>query len=118
MCSQQSITIPPEAGAKHGQALAYRTPEWQRAYGTLRNSVEGLNGYAKNADHGVNLEDAGLRRVRGIAAHTFLLAFQLAAVNLRKQHRWQALRQRLNAAQDDISRQRGRTTASLTDYRP
>lgn len=118
VCSQQSITIPPEAGAKHAQALAYRTPEWRRAYGTLRNSVEGLNGYAKNPGHGVNLEDSGLRRVRGIAAQTLLLSFQLTALNLRKQQRWH-LRQRLNTtAQDNTQRPRRRTTTSLTDYQP
>jgi hypothetical protein len=53
-------------------------------------------------------------RVRGIAAHTFLLSFQLAAVNLRKQHRWHQLRQRLAAAKDDIPPRRRRAT----DYRP
>lgn len=118
VCSQQSITIPPEVGSKHAQALAYRTPEWRRAYGTLRNSVEGLNGYAKNPGHGVNLEDSGLRRVRGIAAQTLLLSFQLAALNLRKQQRWHHQRQRLDTAQDNTQRPRRRHTASLTDYEP
>jgi hypothetical protein len=48
VCAQQSITMPPEAGAKHGQALPFESPEWSNAYHTLRNGVEGTNGYLKD----------------------------------------------------------------------
>jgi hypothetical protein len=45
---QRTITIGLEAGAKEWQALDCGSPEWQRVYFRLRNSVEGYNGYAKN----------------------------------------------------------------------
>jgi hypothetical protein len=70
ICRQQSVTIPPEAGAKHGQAIPYATPKWSNAYHTLRNGVEGTNGYLKDPTN-TNLESSGTRRVRGIAAVSF-----------------------------------------------
>ncbi|MCT9143674.1 hypothetical protein [Streptomyces violarus] len=56
-------------------------------YFRLRNSVEGINGYAKGPLY-ERLEDAGTRRIRGIAAQTLLLAFQLAHANRRKLTAW------------------------------
>ncbi|MFJ5530311.1 hypothetical protein [Streptomyces sp. NPDC093261] len=87
MCRQRTITISPEAGAKHWQALEYGSPEWQKVYFRLRNSVEGYNGYAKN-HLAEGIESAGSRRIRGIAAQTILLAFQLAHANRRKIRKW------------------------------
>jgi hypothetical protein len=80
---QRTITVSPEAGAKQWQALDYGSPEWQKVYFRLRNSVEGYNGYAKNL-LAEGIESAGSRRIRGIAAPTILLAFQLAHANRRK----------------------------------
>lgn len=45
--------------------------------------VEGANGYLKDPTN-TNLESAGCRRIRGIAAVHFLVGFQLAASHLRK----------------------------------
>ena len=56
-------------------------------YHGLRNSIEGFNGYAKDANH-ESIEDSGRRRIRGIAAQTILLAFQLAHANKRKIAAW------------------------------
>ena len=56
-------------------------------YFRLRNSVEGINGYAKDPLY-ERLEDAGTRRIRGIAAQTLLLAFQLAHASRRKLTAW------------------------------
>jgi hypothetical protein len=42
ICSQQSLTLPPEAGAKFAQDLHYGSDEWHSTYATLRNSVEAL----------------------------------------------------------------------------
>lgn len=89
ICAQQSITIPPEAGAQHHQALPYGGEDWQRVYFRLRNSVEGFNGFAKDPLHEA-IEQPGTRRIRGIAAQTFLPAFQLAHANRRKIDRWLA----------------------------
>ncbi|MEV7393825.1 hypothetical protein [Streptomyces sp. NPDC091215] len=87
ICRQKAITVSPEAGAKHWQALEYGGPEWQKVYFRLRNSVEGYNGYAKNP-LAEGIESAGSRRIRGIAAQTILLAFQLAHANRRKIRKW------------------------------
>lgn len=87
VCRQRSITVAPAEGAKHWQPLEYGTPEWQKIYFRLRNSVEGYNGYAKNP-LAEAIEASGSRRIRGIAAQTILLVFQLAHANRRKIKNW------------------------------
>ncbi|GGO98778.1 hypothetical protein [Wenjunlia tyrosinilytica] len=87
VCRQGSVTLAPISGAKDWQALEYGDEEWQKVYFRLRNSVEGFNGYAKNP-LGEGIEAADSRRIRGIAAQTILLAFQLAHVNRRKIKEW------------------------------
>jgi len=47
ICSQNSVTFPPDAGAKYLQPLHYGSGEWAKVYGTLRNTIEGMNGIAK-----------------------------------------------------------------------
>ncbi|WNZ10177.1 hypothetical protein [Streptomyces sp. 11x1] len=86
-CSQKTVTVPPEAAANLWQPLQYGSEAWQRVYFRLRNSIEGINGYAKDPLY-ERLEDAGTRRIRGIAAQTLLLAFQLAHANRRKLRAW------------------------------
>lgn len=86
-CTQHTITVPPESGAKLWQPLQYGTEEWQRVYFRLRNSIEGINGYAKDPLH-ERLESGGTRRIRGIAAQAILVAFQLAHANKRKLAAW------------------------------
>ena len=87
ICRQDSITIPPEAGAKHAQDLPYGSSDWARTYHRLRNSVESINGFSKDANHEA-IEAAGTRRIRGIAAQSILLAFQLHHANTRKITTW------------------------------
>ncbi|MER5834817.1 hypothetical protein ABT116_29265 [Streptomyces sp. NPDC002130] len=86
-CTQRTVTVPPEAGANLWQPLQYGSESWQRVYFRLRNSIEGINGYAKDTLR-ERLEEPGTRRIRGIAAQTILLAFQLAHVNKRKLTTW------------------------------
>ncbi|MFB4304863.1 hypothetical protein [Actinomadura sp. GTD37] len=69
ICSQTSITVAPEDGAKHWQPRAYGSAQWQKIYFRLRNAVEGINGYAKD-DAREAIERAGRRRIRGIAAQS------------------------------------------------
>ncbi len=45
-CTQQSVMIAPEIGAKFAQDLHYGSPDWKAMYG-MRNVVEGVNGYLK-----------------------------------------------------------------------
>lgn len=87
VCRQRSVTIAPTEGAKHWQALEYGDEEWRKVYFRLRNSVEGFNGFAKSP-LAEAIEAAGSRRIRGIAAQTILLAFQLAHANRRKIREW------------------------------
>jgi hypothetical protein len=49
--------------------------------------VEGVNGHAKDGAF-ENIQNAQGRRVRGIAAQTLLLAFQIAHANTRKIDNW------------------------------
>ena len=48
ICTQESITLPPQIGAKYAQELAHESPEWHATYATLRNSNEGMNGFIKD----------------------------------------------------------------------
>ena len=82
-CSQQSVTIPPEAGAKFGQELLHGSAEWHTAYASLRNTNEGFNGYVKDPAHEA-LDDPARRRLHGVAPQTVLTALLLAAANIRK----------------------------------
>ena len=47
ICYQTAITIPPDVGARYRQDLPYGSPAWHTRYATLRNTIEGLNGYSK-----------------------------------------------------------------------
>ncbi|MFD5119662.1 hypothetical protein [Streptomyces sp. NPDC058385] len=88
VCSRRSITLAPAEGSKHWQALEYGGEQWQKVYFRLRNSVEGYNGYAKSP-LAEAIEAAGEgRRIRGIAAQTVLLVFQLAHADQRKIKNW------------------------------
>src|SRR4029453_12032592 len=83
VCSQTAITIPPNAGARYRQDLPYASPAWQARYATLRNTIEGANGYAKDPAHEA-LGQPARRRVRGIAAQSIFTALLLIAANIRQ----------------------------------
>ncbi|MEV6865646.1 hypothetical protein AB0M44_32185 [Streptosporangium subroseum] len=112
ICRQHSITIAPEHGAKHAQALPYSTADQQRVYHRLRSSTEGFNGYAKDDAHEAIQRSQG-RRIRGIAAQSLLLAFQLAHANFRKIFRWLDSLPRIDGR--PRRRIRRRTTKPLND---
>jgi hypothetical protein len=82
-CTQQSVTVPPEAGAKFRQPLLYASAEWKATYNQLRNANEGMNGYVKDPAHEA-LGDPGRRRIRGVAGQSVFVAFLLMAANVRK----------------------------------
>ncbi len=90
LCRQTAITIAPRVGARYRQDLPYASPAWHRCYATLRNTIEGLNGYAKDPAHQA-LAQPGRRRVRGIAACSLFTALLLMAANIRKIRTWRAL---------------------------
>ena len=83
ICTQGSITLPPDAGAKFLQAFAHESDEWHGAYATLRNSNEGMNGFVKDGAKEA-VDDPERRRIRSVAAQSFLVSFQFFAANIRK----------------------------------
>lgn len=114
ICRQSAITIAPDIGARYRQDLPYATPAWHARYATLRNTIEGLNGYAKDPAHQA-LAQPGRRRVRGIAAQSLFTALLLMAANIRKIRAWRALPVPAKAR---ITRRARRRRASLRDYLP
>ena len=113
LCCQTAITIAPGIGARYRQDLPYGSPAWHKTYATLRNTIEGLNGYAKDPAHQA-LAQPARRRVRGIAACSLFTALLLMAANIRKIRAWRAL---TTPAQARTRRARRRRT-SLRDYLP
>jgi len=114
ICRQTAITIAPDAGARYRQDLPYGSPAWHARYATLRNTIEGLNGYVKDpARHA--LAAPARRRVRGIAACSLFTALLLTAANIRKVRAWRALTAAGKAATAQRARRR---RTSLRDHLP
>ena len=114
LCTQTAITIAPDVGARYRQDLPYGSPAWHARYAALRNTIEGLNGYAKDTAHQA-LAQPARRRVRGIAAQSIFTALLLMAANIRKTRAWRALTARGKAR---ITRRARRRRTSLRDYLP
>jgi hypothetical protein len=113
-CTQQSVTFPPQAGAKLLQDLHYGSAEWRRSYHTLRNTIEGMNGIAKDGAYAA-LADARRRRIRGVAAQSVFVAVLLFGINVRT---IMSLRQntRQNGHAASRHRRRRRTSQPLSDW--
>ena len=90
-CTQESVTVPPSAGAKFHQELVFESPEWKCAYNSLRNTNEGMNGYIKDPAHEA-LDDPGRRRIHGVAAQSLSVALLVVAANVRKSRLFLAAR--------------------------
>jgi hypothetical protein len=114
ICTQTAITIAPDTGVRYRQELPYGSPAWHRCYATLRNTIEGLNGYAKDPAHQA-LAQPARRRVRGIAAQSLFTALLLIAANIRKIRAWRALTAR---GKTRITQRARRRRSSLRDYLP
>jgi hypothetical protein len=84
--NHHSVSFPMIAGAKLAQGPQFGSREWQTVYSSDRNTIEGGNAYMKD-DSKEQLEAAGRRRIRGIAAQTLLIGFLVVASNLRKLQR-------------------------------
>jgi hypothetical protein len=117
ICLQDSVTFPPAAGAKLLQLPHYGSPDWAAKYHTLRNTVEGFNGIAKDGAYAA-LGDPTRRRIRGVAAKTVFVALLVLAINVR------AIRSFLARAVPDTDgvlrrrRKRRRTSRSISGFAP
>jgi hypothetical protein len=115
VCTQSAVTIAPDIGARHRQDLPFGSEPWARTYATYRNTIEGLNGYAKDPAHEA-LAEAGRRRVRGIAAQSIFVALLLMAANFRK---IAAFRQLVaDGTAKTVAERARRRRVNLADYRP
>jgi hypothetical protein len=83
VCGQESIAVSPLDGAKFRQSLPYGSDQHADMFNTLRQSQEGMHGFAKDEAHEA-LAAPGRRRVRGKAAQSVFAAFLLAAASIRK----------------------------------
>jgi hypothetical protein len=116
ICSQQSITVPPEAGAKFAQPLLYGSEEWLAAYATLRSTNEGMNGYLKDGAREA-LGDPQRRRIRGVVAQSVFVSLLLFAANLRKIDRF-LVQAAAEAAGTVRRRSRRRRTRAIGEWLP
>jgi len=116
ICTKESISVPPDAGAKCAQPLFHESDEWHAVYGSLRASVEGMNGFVKDGSK-EDLANLQRRRIRGVAAQSVFTAFLFCAANLRKigAYRSQAVAEVSGTVRRLRSR---RTTRNLTDWLP
>jgi hypothetical protein len=115
LCRQSAITIAPDVGARHAQSLAFGTESWAAHYATLRNTIEGWNGFAKDPAHEA-LGQPARRRVRGIAAQGILITLLYVAANLRKIDTHD--RQMADLSALEARKRARRRRVSLPDYLP
>jgi hypothetical protein len=115
VCTQSSITVAPDIGARHRQDLAYGSEEWARTYAAYRNTIEGWNGYVKDPAHEA-LAAPGRRRVRGIAAQSIFVTLLLMAANFRKIAAFRQMVAEGRAA--NVAERARRRRVSLSDYSP
>ena len=113
LCRQSAITIAPDVAARFAQGFAFGSEEWARRYATLRNTIEGWNGFVKDPAHEA-LAQSARRRVRGIAAQGIFITILFVAANLRKidAHRSQLA----NLEEVEARKRARRRRMSLTDY--
>ena len=115
VCTQSSITIAPDVGARYRQELTFGSPEWARTYATYRNTIEGLNGFVKDSAH-ESLHSPGRRRVRGLAAQSLFVALLLMAANFRKIATYRKLVD--GGRCDAVAERARRRRVSLADFLP
>jgi hypothetical protein len=64
-------------GAKFDQDPLCGSSEWHAAYATLRNSIEGMNGFFKDGAYEAH-GDPQRRRIRGVAAQSVFVGLPAA----------------------------------------
>ena len=112
VCSQTTITIPLEAGAKYAQSLQWGTEEWHSAYTYPRQTIESKNASLK-AGNGEMLGDRTRRMMRGMAAHTLAVAVLVTVHNIRTIERHLVVPRRNRPK--PVRRERRRAYANIID---
>jgi hypothetical protein len=87
VCTQTSVVVTAEDRVlEQANGLDYGTPEWDAIYKHDRNSIESGNDFLKSGPERIG--NPSVRRLRGMAAQQFTLAFLLASANLRRIFRY------------------------------
>jgi hypothetical protein len=87
VCTQTSVVVTSEDRfLEQADGLDYGTPEWASVYKHDRNSIESGNDFVKSGPERIG--NPSVRRLRGMAAQQFSLAFLLASANLRRIFRY------------------------------
>ena len=82
ICRQHSVSIQKADDLRTSQGFQYKSDEWEDFHRHARNSIEGLNGNAKD-DGQESIDSTSRRRVRGFAAAAVFMAILLTTFNLR-----------------------------------
>ncbi|WP_267419507.1 MULTISPECIES: hypothetical protein [unclassified Curtobacterium] len=112
ICCQDSVKVEWDDALTTRQELHYASDEWLSVFGHDRQSMEGFNAYLKNNR---NLGDASKRRMRGLAAQAFLLAFILTAANFTRINKF--LHDRAAGVVTPVHRERLRDREGRSDYK-
>lgn len=81
VCCQDSITIDPNDHLREQQAIRYGSDKWVSTYRTDRNTIESLNNSLKSD---FRIDATAERRMRGLAANQYVIAFKATALNYRR----------------------------------
>jgi len=82
ICTQSSVTFTAFDGIEHEQPGHYADDEWHERYKHDRNSIESMNDYLKSGPEA--MKDSSRRRLRGLAAQSYILTMMYVSANLRK----------------------------------
>ena len=98
-----------------GRSCPTAAPPGTPGYATLRNTIEGLNGYAKDTAHQALAQPPPAAASAASPPSSLFTALLLMAANIRKIRAWRALTASDQAA---ITRRARRRRTSLRDYNP
>lgn len=81
VCCQESITIDPKDHPREQQSIRYGSDRWISTFRTDRNTIESLNNSLKSD---FRIDATAERRMRGLAANQYVLAFKATALNYKR----------------------------------
>lgn len=81
VCCQDSVTVDPKAHLREQQSIRYGSDRWISTFRTDRNTIESLNNSLKSD---FRIDATAERRMRGLAANQYVLAFKATALNYKR----------------------------------